>query len=104
MTPHLNRLNETVQMRGHNILFYAELTKIVPNYHPILLLYLELWKRCQAQHYISQTSRSMDNMLLNTTLIASGCQVLTGSPERSEYFMAGLKDGGASIIPSETDK
>ena len=42
-------------------------------------------------------------MLLNTPLISSGCQVLTGSPERSEYFMAGLKEGGASIIPSETE-
>ena len=38
VTPHLNRLNETVQMRGHNICFYAELTKIIPNYHQILLL------------------------------------------------------------------
>ena len=33
MTPHLNRLNETVQMRGHNICFYAGLIKIIPNYH-----------------------------------------------------------------------
>ena len=32
MTPHLNRLIETVQMRGHNICFHAELTKIIPNY------------------------------------------------------------------------
>ena len=31
VTPHLNRLDETVQMRGHNICFYAELTKIIPN-------------------------------------------------------------------------
>ena len=30
VTPHLNRLFETVQMRGHNICFYAELTKIIP--------------------------------------------------------------------------
>ena len=29
MTPHLNRLIETVQMRGHNIRLYAELTKII---------------------------------------------------------------------------
>ena len=28
MTPHLNRLNEMVQMRGHNICFYAEQTKL----------------------------------------------------------------------------
>ena len=33
VTPHLNRLIETVQMRGHNICFYAELIKIIPNYH-----------------------------------------------------------------------
>ena len=33
VTPHLNRLIEMVQLRGHNIRFYAELTKIIPNYH-----------------------------------------------------------------------
>ena len=38
VTPHLNRLVKTVQMRGHNIRFYAELTKIIPNYHQILPL------------------------------------------------------------------
>ena len=38
VTHHLNRLIETVQMRGHNIWFYAELTKIIPNYHQILPL------------------------------------------------------------------
>ena len=38
MTPHLNRLIETVQMRGHNICFYAEFTKIILNYHQILPL------------------------------------------------------------------
>ena len=36
VTPHLNRLVETVQMRGHNIYFGAELTKIIPNYNQIL--------------------------------------------------------------------
>ena len=35
---HLNRLVKTVQMRGHNICFYAELTKIIPNYQQILPL------------------------------------------------------------------
>ena len=34
MTPHLT---EIVQMRGHNICFYAELTKIIPHYHQILI-------------------------------------------------------------------
>ena len=30
VTPHLNRLNETVQLRGHNLCFYAELKKNYP--------------------------------------------------------------------------
>lgn len=30
--------------------------------------------------------------------------VLTGRPEISEYFLAGLKDGGASIEPSAKKK
>ena len=38
VTPHLNRLGEMVQMRGHNLCFYAELTKIIPNCHQILPL------------------------------------------------------------------
>ena len=38
VTPHLNRLIETVQMRGHNVCFYVGLTKIIPNYHQILSL------------------------------------------------------------------
>ena len=35
---HLSRLNETVQMRDHNVCFYAELTKITTNYYQIPLL------------------------------------------------------------------
>ena len=31
VTPHQNRLVETVQMRGHNVCFCAELTKFIPN-------------------------------------------------------------------------
>ena len=31
-------LDETVQMRGHHIHFYAKLTKIIPYYHQILPL------------------------------------------------------------------
>ena len=38
MTPHLNRLIETVQMRAHNIGFYTELTKIIAKYYQILPL------------------------------------------------------------------
>ena len=30
VTPHLNRLDETVQMRGHNIWFQWEIRKIIP--------------------------------------------------------------------------
>ena len=38
VTPHLNRRNETIQMRGPNMCFYAELAKIIPTYHQILPL------------------------------------------------------------------
>ena len=38
LTPHLNHLAEMVQMRGHSMCFYAELTKNIPNYHQILPL------------------------------------------------------------------
>ena len=38
VSPHLNRLVETVQMRAHNVCFLPELTKIFPNYHQIILL------------------------------------------------------------------
>ena len=42
MIPHLNRLVKTGQMRGHNICFYAELTKVIPNDHQVLS-YLKLF-------------------------------------------------------------
>ena len=32
VTPHLNSLNETVQMMVHNLRFHAELTKIIIKY------------------------------------------------------------------------
>ena len=34
-------LDEIVQMRGHNICFPAELTKIIPNYHQYSLIALK---------------------------------------------------------------
>ena len=37
-TPHQNHLGEAVQIRDQNICFDEELTKIIPNYHQILLL------------------------------------------------------------------
>ena len=36
--PHLNLLDKTVQIRGHNICFYVELTNIITNYHQMLPL------------------------------------------------------------------
>ena len=33
MTPHKNRIAETVPMRGHNICFYREIRKLSLNYH-----------------------------------------------------------------------
>ena len=38
VTPHLDHFTKTVQMRGSNIRLYAELTKIIPNYHQIFPL------------------------------------------------------------------
>ena len=38
VTPHLNCLVKKVQMRGQNIGFCAKLTKIIPNYHQILVI------------------------------------------------------------------
>ena len=38
VTPHLNCLVETVQVGGNNPSFYAELTKIILNYHQYSLL------------------------------------------------------------------
>ena len=37
VVPHLNCLVEAVQMMGHSICFYAELTKIILTYHQLLL-------------------------------------------------------------------
>ena len=43
VTPHLNRLNETVHMRGHNIWIQREIRKIIPQLSSnTLLIYLEL--------------------------------------------------------------
>ena len=38
VTSHLNCLVEKFQMKGHNIGFCAELTKIIPTYHQIFPL------------------------------------------------------------------
>ena len=37
VTPHLNRLNETVQMTDHKI-FLCRINKIIPIYHQLLSL------------------------------------------------------------------
>ena len=36
VTPHLNRLVQTVQMRGHNICSDSALTIVIPNYRRIV--------------------------------------------------------------------
>ena len=48
VTPHLNCLIQTVQMRGHNICVQPELTKI-HNYHQILPL---IWSSAFVIHFI----------------------------------------------------
>ena len=42
VTPHLNHLIETVQMRGHNIWFQSEIRKIIPQLLSHTPSYLEL--------------------------------------------------------------
>ena len=45
VTPHLNHLVETVQMKGQNVCVYAELIKIVPNIkYSLFNLELRIWK------------------------------------------------------------
>ena len=39
VTPHLNRLGETVLMRGHNIPFCGEKSKIIPKLHLLTFLF-----------------------------------------------------------------
>ena len=38
VAPHLNRLIETVQMRGHDIWFQQEIRQIIPELHQIHIL------------------------------------------------------------------
>ena len=71
MAPHLNRLIETVQMRGHNICFDAELTKITPNYHQILLIYSSESIKCDYNTYW----KIFYNAYFCEVVIKSNCQV-----------------------------
>ena len=71
VTPQLNRLDETVQMSGHNICFYAKLIKIIPTYHQILLLSSALlsWKKdCQSDcllvHSVAAHALSNQNVYI----------------------------------------
>ena len=41
--PHLKHLDETVQMRGHNIYFLCRINKNYPTLSPNTPSYLELW-------------------------------------------------------------
>ena len=43
VTPHLNRIIETVQMTGHNIWFQWEIRKSIPQLSSNIPSYLELW-------------------------------------------------------------
>ena len=67
VTPHLNRLVKTAQMWGHNIRFYAEVTKIILNYHQILLLelccYENLYCKWKPSKYQTQGYTAAAKML-----------------------------------------
>ena len=45
----MNHLVKTVHMRGRNIRFYAELIKIISNYHQILPL---IWSSVEVMLYL----------------------------------------------------
>ena len=74
--PNLNRLVETVQMRGHNICFYAELIKIIHNYHQIhpliyssVLLSWELQSCPVASVYKNSCQNNISNNNKNITYL-----------------------------------
>ena len=75
MTPHLNRLDETVQMRGHNIWFRREIKK---NYHPITPSYLESELSLQDS---SETVQEPNRAKLGGT---SGGVVVSGEASESD--------------------
>ena len=66
MTPHLNRLDETVLMRGHKICFYGEIWLIIPK---LSLLPLLIWStdgslvsiRCLHRKSVAPEKRSVAN-------------------------------------------
>ena len=68
MTPHLNRLGETVQMRGHIICFYAELTKIIHNYRQYFLLSRALCPYMIVSGYIPNCPEAVLAMLAAASL------------------------------------
>ena len=49
----LSKPYDVTQLRGHNFCFYAELTKIIPNYHLILPLIYSSEQRNLKQHVFS---------------------------------------------------
>ena len=63
VTTHLNRLVETVQMRGNNICFYAELTKIIL----IITKYfhLKLWTYANSADPVQMLQKMMSDQKHN---------------------------------------
>ena len=67
VTPHLNCLDETVQMRGHNMSFYAELTKIIIKYS---LLSRALFIFFFCLHFQGKSTLKGKNLYLLNKLLA----------------------------------
>ena len=57
MTPYQNRLRETVQMRGHNVCFYAEIWDITPK----LSVIPHLEPCCNTSFIVSLSIRDLHN-------------------------------------------
>ena len=81
VSPHLNRLIKTVQMRGHNICFKAKCTKIISNYHQILPLIwrFELYMRksmaLEAGKKLCRMDGRMDDLLVN--MLSNNISIIT---------------------------
>ena len=87
VTPHLNRLGETVQMRGHNIWFQAEKRKfiIIPQLSSNTPFYLELCMRNDKEllsHYRDAFTTNDKNHKSCRSLLSplsdSNCKKLSG--------------------------
>ena len=73
VNPHLNHFIEMVEMRGHNLCLYAELTKL----SLIITKYMYSWSHVQFNHaskvFTTCCQRMLDSSLCGYTVFIYGC-------------------------------